>query len=78
MRIGPQMQAAVAYVSRHPGCCIRDVASDIHIAARTGRNNALGYDPVHRAIKAGLITAIRAAGRYSLTVSATSLNWSAP
>lgn len=67
-RIGPQMSRAVAIVAANPGCTKRFVAARLHIACREGRNNALGYDPVNRAIKAGLIKATYSAGRYSLTV----------
>jgi len=67
-RIGPQMKAAVNYVLSHQGCCMRRVAEHLHIGARKGTNNALGYSPVHRAIKAGLIQAGYAKGRYVLTV----------
>lgn len=63
------MLAAVAYVAANPGCAILPVAKALHIGARTGRNNALGYNPVHRAIRAGLIRATRSNGRYCLTVA---------
>ena len=53
--LGPQMLAAAYYVSNHPGCAILPVAKNIHIGAEQGTNNALGYDPVHRAMRAGLI-----------------------
>ena len=68
IRIGAQMARAVAYVAANPGCCIRDVANRLHIAAERGTNNALGYNPVHRAIKAGLIVARsgRRNGTYAL------------
>lgn len=66
-RIGSQMRAAVSFVAANPGCAILPVAKALHIGARTGRNNALGYNPVHRAIKAGLIRAERGVGqRYAL------------
>jgi hypothetical protein len=70
-RIGPQMKAAVDYVAANPGCAIYPVACHLHRAARTGKNNALGYNPVHRAIKAGLIVSAWKGNRYSLTVSET-------
>ena len=64
------MQAAVEYVRRNPGCAILPVAKFLHVAAERGTNNALGYNPVHRAIDAGLITAKRGARRntYALYV----------
>lgn len=66
-RIGPQMLSAVAFVAANPGCAILPVAKHLHVGARSGRNNALGYNPVHRAIKAGLIRAERSArGCYAL------------
>lgn len=69
-RIGPQMAAAVAFVAANPGCVILAVAKHLHRGARTGRNNALGYNPAHRAIKAGLIRATpgKRAGSYALYV----------
>jgi hypothetical protein len=54
-RIGPKMLQAVEFVRENPGCAILPVAKHLHRAARNGKNNALGYNPVHRAIKAGLI-----------------------
>lgn len=66
-RIGPQMSRAAAIVAANPGCSKLYVAAQLHIACRQGRNNALGYEPVNRAIKAGLIRAEYRAGRYSLT-----------
>lgn len=54
-RIGPQMSAAVYYVSHNPGEAILPIAKRLHIGARRGTNNALGYSPVHRAISAGLL-----------------------
>ncbi len=66
-RIGHQMQSAVAFVTANPGCAILPVAKHLHVGARRGTNNALGYNPVHRAIKAGLIRAERnARGCYAL------------
>ncbi len=69
-RIGPQMLAAVSYVARNPGCAILPAASSLSIGTRTGKNNAHGYNVVHRAIDAGLIDATVCKGRYSLYVSA--------
>lgn len=66
-RIGPQMKLAVSIVSHNPGCCIRFVGVQLHKACANGKNNALGYAPVHRAIAAGLIQAKRLGSRYALT-----------
>lgn len=64
------MAKAADIVSRNPKCCIYFVAKRLHVGARTGKNNALGYDPVHRAIRAGLIKAQKLQnGRYILTIS---------
>jgi hypothetical protein len=64
-RIGPSMQAAVEYVAAHPGCAILPVAKAVgpHGSAQ------FGYRSVHRAIKARLLVATRANGRYALTVA---------
>lgn len=67
-RIGPQMSRAVAIVAANPGCTKRFVAERITPHPIPSKNWALGYDPVNRAIKAGLIKATYSAGRYSLTV----------
>lgn len=66
-RIGPQMSRAARIVAANPGCSKLYVAAQLHIACRSGCNNALGYEPVNRAIRAGLIKAAYSAGRYSLT-----------
>lgn len=70
-RIGPQMQAAVEFVRNNPGCAILPVAKHLHVAARNGKNNAFGYNPVHRAIRAGLIRKTPGArtGSYALFVA---------
>lgn len=68
-RIGPQMRAAVAFVKLNPGCAILPVAKYLAIGARFGTNNAHGYNPVHRAIAAGLILAKKCRGKYTLTVA---------
>lgn len=56
-RIGPKMLRATQIVSNNDGCSILLVAKRLHIGARTGKNNALGYEPVWRAVKAGLLVA---------------------
>lgn len=48
------MRAAVWYVERNPGLVMRDIAKKLHIGAY-GRNNALGYEPIWRAVRAGLL-----------------------
>lgn len=54
-RVGPKMQAAANYVARHPGCCKLDVALGA-IQNRPGsRDMGVLYDPINRAIRAGLI-----------------------
>ncbi len=70
MRIGPQMALAVSIVKNNPGCTKLFVAARVHHAAASGKNNAYGYDPVNRAIRAGLIVARRQkSGKYELTVA---------
>ena len=49
------MLSAVAFVAANPGCAILPVAKHLHVGARRGTNNALGYNPINRAIKAGLL-----------------------
>lgn len=49
------MRAAVWYVEHHPGCAILPVGEHLGFT----RNRGYGYDPVHRAIRAGLIVARR-------------------
>jgi len=68
-RIGPQMSRAVAIVAANPGCSKRFVAMRISPHPIPSRNWALGYEPVNRAIRAGLIKATYSDGRYSLTVA---------
>jgi hypothetical protein len=52
-RIGPQMAKAAYYVKHHPGTAILPVGEYLGFT----RNRGYGYDPVHRAIRAGLIVA---------------------
>ena len=56
MRIGYQMQNAVDLVRDNPGCSKKFVAERISPCPVPSRNWALGYEPINRAIKAGLIT----------------------
>lgn len=66
MRIGPKMALAVALVEQTPGKVMYYYAKQIHPACRNGRDNSLGYNPIHRAVKAGLI--VKREGRvYSTT-----------
>ena len=60
------MERALEFVRRNPGCAILPVAQHLHIGARSGKNNAHGYNPVHRAIKAGLIRNEGSRSKYSL------------
>ena len=69
-RIGPQMARAIAIVESNPGCSKKFVAERISPHPVPARNWALGYEPVNRAIKAGLIHAVRRSNRYELTVYA--------
>lgn len=63
-RIGPRMLDAVRYVARNRGCAILPVAD--HVGPNGSRQ--FGYRTVHRAIRAGLITArkVSAGWQYSL------------
>ena len=54
-RVGPKMALAAALVEQTPGRKMYFYAKQIHPACRNGRDNSLGYDPIHRAIRAGLI-----------------------
>lgn len=67
-RVGPSMQAAVTLVSQHPGCTKMFVAARISPHPQPWRNWALGYNPINRAIRAGLIIAHRTGRTYRLTV----------
>lgn len=63
-RIGPKMQDAVLFVRDNPGCAILPVAE--YVGPNGSRK--YGYETVHRAIRAGLIEAVKLpSGRYSLT-----------
>jgi hypothetical protein len=58
-RIGPQMERACFIVGNQEGCSIKCVAEQISPHPVPSRNWALGYEPVNRAIAAGLIEARR-------------------
>lgn len=64
--VGRQMARAAAIVASNPGCSKLFVAVRLHVAAASGKNMALGYEPVNRAIKAGLITAKAGRSAYAL------------
>ena len=70
-RIGHRMAAVVEIVKANPGCCKKFVAERISPCSNPARNWAYGYEPVNRAIEAGLIIAtITVPGyRYSLVVA---------
>jgi len=55
MRIGPKMRLAADLVARDEGRCMYHYAKQLHRACDTGRNNAYGYNPIHRALRAKLI-----------------------
>jgi hypothetical protein len=62
------MAEAVEYVRQHPGCSIAPAARAIGPYGST----MYGYRAVHRAIKAGLISAVRTANKYVLTIPESS------
>jgi hypothetical protein len=65
-RVGDRMAEAAAYVADHPGCAILPVAE--YVGPHGSRR--YGYATVHRAIKAGIINAVRGSnGRYTLTAA---------
>lgn len=69
-RIGSKMSLAVSVVAANPGCSIKFVAERISPCPVASRNWAYGYEPVNRAIRAGLILAGKGKGNaYSLTVA---------
>ena len=70
IRIGEQMERATAIVRDNPGCSKKFIAELISPHPMPEKNWALGYEPVNRAISAGMIDAeITASGTYRLTVS---------
>lgn len=61
------MQRAVYIVRNNPGCTKKFVAEIISPHPNPYMNWALGYNPVNRAIRAGLIRAVRVnSGKYAL------------
>lgn len=68
--IGFKMARAVPSVRDNPGCCIKFVAERITPCRRPESNWAYGYNPVWRAIRAGLINAGAGKGNsYALHVA---------
>lgn len=63
MRVGPKMRAAAAYVERNPGCSKLDVAIGAVQNVSGSRDMGALYEPVNRAIRAGLIVARGGASR---------------
>lgn len=68
--IGPKMAEAVRIVRENPGCTKKFVAERISPCPRPSQNWAYGYDPINRAIRAGLIVGYAGKGNaFSLEVS---------
>jgi hypothetical protein len=66
MRIGHKMRLAIDHVTRNPGCSKKRVAEALGASARDWQS---GYDPINRAIRAGLLTAVRGPrGVYALSL----------
>lgn len=69
MKIGHRMQQAIEYVKTHPNCCKKHVAEWITPCRRPEQNWAYGYNPVNRAIAAGLINCEWKNGKSLLTLT---------
>lgn len=65
-RIGPKMLQCQAFVALHPGCVARQAAHYVNPHPTPSRNEALGYNIVHRTIAAGLIRCESRGGRMFL------------
>jgi hypothetical protein len=65
------MERVARIVAGNPGCTKMYVAEIISPHPQPGRNWALGYNPINRAIKAGLITAVRTGRSYRLYEAST-------
>ena len=65
-RIGPKMHMAAWIVRQQPGCSKIDVARRISPHPIPSKNWALGYEPINRAIRSGLIKSTRSGRRYIL------------
>ncbi len=70
LMIGPKMTEAVRFVSQNEGCTKAAVAAHL---APGNNDNRTGYDPVNRALRAGLIENHSAAGASDLRVTAAGL-----
>lgn len=69
-RVGPKMRMVTWYVYRHPGCPKLHAAEFAAPGADKGTPGiGYGYASVDRAIRAGLVTADRTRGKYSLTLT---------
>lgn len=68
-RNGRQMLRAASIVASNPGCSKIDVARRISPHPIPSKNWALGYEPVNRAIRAGLIRCERDGNAYRLYVA---------
>ena len=55
MRIGHRMAKVAAYVTAHPGRPMRAAAHWVNPSPNPSRCEGHGYNPVHRALAAGLI-----------------------
>jgi hypothetical protein len=64
-RIGPRMSQALEFIAATPGCTKMTVA---RIVGPHG-SLAYGYKTVDRCIRAGLVTAEYANGKYALTLT---------
>lgn len=61
VRVGRQMRRAIEYVQQHPGCTKLAVAEEL-----SPHHPTYGYEPVNRAIEAGLIRAEHRVNHYAL------------
>jgi len=61
-RIGHQMREVIAIVQRNPGCNKKYVAEIISPYDHPEKSWRLGYNPINRAIRQGLIRAIKVKG----------------
>jgi hypothetical protein len=71
MSIGPKMHAVASYVSEHPGCTKVEAGRHawlLNHGAEIVPNNDNIYNPVNRALEAGIIRAERTIRGYKLYV----------
>lgn len=71
--IGPKMQEAVRIVTANPGKPMLHTAERLHRACAQRKNNAYGYNPIIRAVKAGLLR-IESRGRVNLVYPAEQIS----